>query len=204
MRNLVKYKQYVLYPPELTATQKHKIYMDSRPDQRMKQRFQQQVKRGWDNVRLGCYRAAVKECVGGMTDEEIVTAYVNGNKQSQLLTKYYLLCKRQIVWNINLPGDIIFNKDEIIDALHAKNGVINMFMFSKKEKYVCVSYKGKKYLLHRLLTGAIGKDTIAHHINHNPRDNRKCNLTVMNVIEHTKYHAQCSKNSSRETQSFRV
>lgn len=62
-------------------------------------------------------------------------------------------------------------------------------------RYAMTSIKGKKILLHRLIMNA-PNGLVVDHIDHNPLNNRKCNLRVVS-------HAENMRNRSKTTASKR-
>jgi hypothetical protein len=62
-----------------------------------------------------------------------------------------------------------------------------------KDGYVKLKIDGKwcfehRYILSKFLNREISENEVIHHKNHNPQDNRICNLQILSIKEHERLH----------------
>lgn len=86
-----------------------------------------------------------------------------------------------------------WNKGKIGEEAHNWKGGIH----TRKDGYVRIRIQGKRHLLHRHVTGQVGKNSVVHHLDHNPSNNNPENLIVVkDQVEHMRIHAEERKSWS--------
>lgn len=77
-------------------------------------------------------------------------------------------------------GYLIFDEEDF-DLVCSYNWRVNNLGYVTYQEYTPGITKPKTLLLHRLILGVTGRYEVVDHINHNPQDNRRCNIRKASI-----------------------